>query len=60
VFSGHGERDQSGGYLELEDGALRRADLIATHVAEAEARPRSKAPLPAGVTIVPGPTLLLR
>lgn len=29
VFSGHGERDQSGGYLELEDGALRRADLIA-------------------------------
>ncbi len=29
VFSGHGERDQNGGYLELEDGALRRGDLLA-------------------------------
>jgi hypothetical protein len=28
VFSGHGDRDQAGGYLELEDGALRRADLL--------------------------------
>jgi len=28
VFAGHGERDAAGGYLELEDDALRRADLL--------------------------------